>query len=105
MQNLQPEGVLSRGNHGDGDRALVRLGMKMLGFEPGAEPGIVNFRLVPPEIGRQATLDPQMIQLQFNDRDAFGEVTPHVGDSNVQPRHSQARAMCFDYHTHLLFNL
>jgi hypothetical protein len=37
--------------------------MEMFGFEPGAEARIVNLGLVLPEIGREAALNPQMIQL------------------------------------------
>jgi hypothetical protein len=37
--------------------------MQMFGFEPGAEPGIVNLGLALPEIGREAALNPQMTQM------------------------------------------
>ena len=62
-EGLQPKRVFAFGNHGQRDGSSTRSCMEMFGFEPGAEARIVNLGLVLPEIGREAALNPQMIQL------------------------------------------
>jgi hypothetical protein len=102
---LQAEGVVSRRNHRQRNRRPIRPAVEVLGFQPGTEPWIVNLRLVLPEIGRQPTLNLQMIQLQLDDLNALGKISPDIGNANVQSSQATALGMCFDHHTHLLFNV
>jgi hypothetical protein len=54
--------------------------------------------LILPEIGRQITLDLQMIQLQFDKRNASRKIALNVTAAHVQAGNSAAFALCFDYH-------
>ncbi len=64
----------------------------------------MNFRMALPKIRSQSTLDPKMIQLEFDRRNVLGKIPPYVIRSDVQSRYSSTFALCFDYHIHLLFN-
>lgn len=72
--------------------------MHMFCLQPRAQPGIVDLRLILPEIGTQPALNLQMIQLQFDDCDASGEVSPDIRGSNMQSGNAKADGMCSDYH-------
>lgn len=63
----------------------------------------MNLRLSLPELGRQATLNLQMIEVQFDDGDVPGEVAADVVHADVKPDHCQAFALRSDYHAFLLF--
>ena len=65
----------------------------------------MNLRLVLPKVRLQPTLNLEMIQLQLDDCNVLGEVTPDVGNANVQSSHTTARALCFDHHRYLLFDV
>jgi len=54
---LQPEGVLTRWNHSQGDRGPIRSTVQVPRLQPGAKPGIEDLRLILPETGRQPALD------------------------------------------------
>ncbi len=101
---LQLEGILSRGNHDQRDWRSIWPGVEVLGLQPGTKPGIVNLRLAPPEPGVQATLNLEMIQLQLDDGNIPGEIPPNVRRAHVEPSQTATLALCFDHHTHLLFN-
>ena len=76
----------------------------MLGLEPSAESRVENFRLSPPEIRVQPTLNLQMIQLQFDNGDGLLKITPNVGNPDVETGDAATLGVCFDHHTYLLFN-
>jgi hypothetical protein len=78
--------------------------MHMPGFKPCAEPGIEDLRFATPEIGLQATLNLEMIQLQLDARYVFGEISPDVASAHMQSGDAKSLALCLDDHTHLLFN-
>lgn len=59
---FQLEGVAASRNQGEGNR-VVGPAMEIFGFEPGAEPGIVNFWLSVPEVGLEAALDAKVPEL------------------------------------------
>jgi len=104
-KGLQTEGVLSQGDHIQGKRGLPkRLLAEVLRLQPGAEPAIANFARVLPEIGWESALDPQVVQLQLDGDDIFGEIAPDVVNAHIQPNHVAALALCFNYHMHLLFD-
>jgi hypothetical protein len=63
---LQAKGVLARGDHVQRNRVTVPAGMHVFGLEPRAQARIDYFRLALPEIRPQSTLDPEVIQLQFD---------------------------------------
>jgi len=65
----------------------------------------VNLRLVLPEVRLQPTLNLKMIQVQLDDRNVPWEITPNIGDTDVQPSQTTALALCFDHHICLLFNV
>jgi hypothetical protein len=75
---LQAERVLSGGNHGQCNRVSIPAGVHVFGFEPSTQARIVDLRLALPEIWRQPTLDPEMIQLQFDRGDILGEISPYI---------------------------
>lgn len=72
--------------------------MQVLRFEPGAEPGIVDFGLTLPEVGLEAALDAQMAELQLDVLRALGEVAADIVGSNVQSREAVTFALRFDDH-------
>jgi hypothetical protein len=76
----------------------------VLGLQPGTEAGIVDFGLIVPEAGAQTALDLEMIQLQFDYGDVFRKITANVRCTDVESSEAAALALCFDYHTRLLFN-
>ena len=65
----------------------------------------MNLRLVLPKVRRQPTLNLEMIQLQLDDRNMLREVTPDIGNTDVQPREAAALALSFDHHNCLPFNV
>jgi len=95
---LQAKRILACRDHVQGNGMTIATGMHMFGFEPRAEARIENLRLALPEIGRQPTLDPQMIQLQFYRGDILGKIPPDIIRPDVQSRESSAFTVCFDYH-------
>jgi hypothetical protein len=78
--------------------------VKVFGFQPGAEPGIVNLRLALPKVRLQPTLNLKVIQVQLNNHNMPGKITPDIGSSHMQPSQATAFALCFDHHMCLLFN-
>jgi hypothetical protein len=74
----------------------------MLGFQPCAEAGIVNLRLVPPKVRLQPTLNLEMVQMQLDDRNVAWEITADIGYANVQSSQPVTPGMCFDNHRNLL---
>lgn len=60
---LQAKRVLARRNHRESDGMTVSTCVHMFGFQPRAQPRIIDFRLPLPEIGSQTALDPEMIEL------------------------------------------
>ncbi len=105
LNGLEAEGILASRNHGQGNRVTITSSVKVLGFKPGAEAGIVDIRLVAPEAGVKPALDLKMIELQLYDRDSLGKITPNVGYTHMQPGEAAPLALCFDHHTYLLFNV
>jgi hypothetical protein len=101
---LQPVGILSRWNHGQRDGRSIQICMHMPGFQPGAQPGVEDFRLASPEIGLQTALNLEMIQLQLDAQNAFWEKTPGIACAHMQSGNAESFALCFDDHKHLLFN-
>ena len=85
---LETEGVTAGGDHCEWHRRAVRFGMHVFGLKPGAQPGIENFRLPLPEVWIQSALNIEVIELQFDGRNMFLEVAPHVGLTNVKPGNS-----------------
>lgn len=100
---LQPVGVLSLRNHGQRDGRSIQLCMHMPSFKPGTEPWVEDLRLASPEIGLQATLNLEMVQLQFDTGNVFGEIAPDIACSHMQSGDAESPALCFDDHRHLPF--
>jgi len=50
-------------------------------------------------------LNLEMIQLQLNEGDVPREIPSNVRSTYVEPGESATFALCFDYHTRLLFNV
>jgi hypothetical protein len=95
---LQAESIVACGNHVEWNGGAIPAGVHVLGFEPCAQTGVVDFGLALPEVGSQSTLDPEMIQLQFDGRDVLGEVAANVVAADVDPRETLTFALRFDYH-------
>jgi len=65
---LKAEGVMACGYHGERYRRAIRFGMHVFGLEPGAQPGVVDFRLALPKIRLQSALNVEVIKLEFDGR-------------------------------------
>lgn len=72
--------------------------MEILGFEPGAKPGIVDFRFALPEVGLQSALNAEMPELQFDVLHALGKIAADVVRAHVQSRDAMTFALCFNHH-------
>ena len=101
---LKPERVLAGGNHGQGDGVAIQLSVHVLGFKPGAQPRVMDLWLSLPEIGCQATLNLQMIQLQLDLRDMFWEIATDIVSTHVIPVTPRDLLCVFTTMTYLLFN-
>lgn len=80
-------------------------GAEVLRLEPGTETRIVDFGLALPEAGPQIALNLQMIQFQFDEGNILGKVAANIRIAHMEPGKATTLAVCFDYHTCLLFNL
>lgn len=105
VDGLEAKGILTSGNHGQGNGVTIAFSVEVLGFKPGTEPGIVDIRLVMPKAGVQPALNLQMIELQLNNRNSLGKITPNVGYTHMQPGEAAPLALRFYNHTYLLFNV
>jgi hypothetical protein len=94
----QSEAMLIQGNHGQRDRKAGILSLQMLRLQPETEAGVLDFGLTVPEARAQVTLDPQMIELQFDSRTMPGKIPPHVTRSNMQSRDAVSAALGCDNH-------
>ena len=54
-----------------------------------------------PEIGRQAALNQQVVQMQLDDADASGKVTADVADSHLDTDERVSLALRFYQHKYL----
>src|SRR5690348_5724511 len=78
--------------------------MKVLRLQPGAEPGIVDFRLALPEVGFETALNAEMTELQFDVLRSFGKVATDVVCADMQSRHAMTFALRLNHHRkYLLF--
>jgi hypothetical protein len=94
---LQFEGVIPGGNHGQGHRAIGGA-VEILGFKPGAESWIVDFRLSLPEVGFEAALNAEMAELELNVVRVFWKIAANIRASNVKAGDAVAFALSFDDH-------
>jgi len=101
---LETEGIMTCGDHRERHRRAIRFGMHMLGLEPGAQPGVVDFRLALPKIRLQSALDVEVIELEFDGRNVILKIAPHIGFANVKPGNTAGFGMRFYNHRYLLFN-
>jgi hypothetical protein len=79
--------------------------MHVPGFKPGAQPWVEDLRLALPEIRLQPALNLEMIQLQLDARNVFGEIAADIVHAHMKPCDSASLALCLDDHTYLLFNV
>lgn len=100
---LETERVVARRNHCERNGVTIAAALHVFGFKPCAETRIEDFRLALPKIRCQSTLDPEMIQLQFDGRDVLWEISPYVIGSDMESRETPTFALRFDHHIHLLF--
>ena len=96
---MLPAGIMASGT------VAVGRAVEILGFEPGAEPGIVDFGLALPEVGLETALDAEMPELQFDVLRAFREITADVIRSDVQSGNAVTFALCFDNHMRPAFDI
>src|ERR1035437_5963032 len=80
------------------DRGAIRFSVGILEFHPGAQPGIVDVRLVLPKIGFQPALNLQIVQLQLDGQNVLGKTTPDVVCTNIQSGYTTALVLRFDHH-------
>jgi hypothetical protein len=67
VDGLKTEGIFTGRDHGQRNGVPITLSVEVLGFEPSAQPGIVDIRLVIPEAGVKPALNLKMIELQLDD--------------------------------------
>jgi len=101
---LQPEGVIPFRNHHERDGSSIRFCMQMPGFQPCAQPRIEDLRLTLPEIRFQATLNLEMVQLQFDARNLLGKIAPDIVDAHMKSGDAATLALCLDHHRYLPIN-
>ncbi len=94
---LQLEGVISGGDESQRDGA-IRGSVEILGFEPRAEPGVVDFRLPLPEVGFETALDAEMTELEFNVAIVFWEMAANIRSANMQSGDTVTFALSFYDH-------
>ncbi|HUN83074.1 MAG TPA: hypothetical protein VMU48_01780 [Terracidiphilus sp.] len=66
MKQLQAKGIFASRDHRQWNRNPSRRTVELLGFKPCTEPGVINVRLILPEIGFQAASNVEMIELQID---------------------------------------
>ncbi len=98
-KELFPAGIMASGT------VAVGRAVEILRFEPGAEAGVVDFRLALPEVGLEAALDAEMPELELDVLRAFWEVAADVIRSDVQPSNAVTFALCFDNHLEPAFDI
>ena len=81
----EPEGVFARRNHGKLNRGAARIGVALLGFEPRAQSGIVDYWLPLPEIRTQRALNLQVIELQLDGKYIFWKIALRVIGADIEP--------------------
>jgi hypothetical protein len=94
---LQLERIVSGGNHHQRYGAIGS-SMEILGFKPGTEPGIVDFRLPLPEVWFEAALNTKVAELEFDVMGVFGKIAADIRGADVQPRDAMAFALSFHHH-------
>src|ERR1700722_18383359 len=94
---FQLEGVFAGGDHGQRHGAIGSA-VEVLGFEPCAKAGIVDFGLAMPEVRLEAALDAKVAELQFDVSRAFREISTHIVRSYVEAGNAVTSALCFDHH-------
>ena len=77
---------------------MLRRAVEIFGFEPGAEPGIVDFGLALPKIGLETALNAEMPELEFDVLRAFGEIAPDIFAADVQSREAVTSTLCSNNH-------
>jgi hypothetical protein len=65
----------------------------------------VDLRLALPELGRQPTLNLQMIEMQLDFGDAPGKIAADIVHTHVESDYGEAFAFRFDHHNYLLFSV
>jgi hypothetical protein len=99
---LQAEGILSLRNHRQRDgRCSILFRVHMPGFQPRTEARIEYLRFILPEIGFEAALNLEVIQLQLDAGDIFRKIAPDIIYAYMKPGDSAPFALCFDHHVYL----
>ena len=95
---LQSETVLSSRNHRQRCWCPGRQPGRVLQFQPGTKPPIVDLTVALPEFRLQAAFDLQMIEQQFNCGGLFREIAPDVGCAHVQAGYRRSSVLNFYQH-------
>jgi hypothetical protein len=96
---LKSEGVVACRNHRERNGTAVTLSVKMPSLKPGAEPWIEDVRLSMPEIRGKPALNPEMVQLQLDDRGILGKIATNIVDTHVQTRDAATFTMRSNHHS------
>ncbi len=95
---LQAEAVFAGWNQRQRDGRVARAPVKVLRHQPRAQAWIANLRLALPEIGLEAKLNEQMIEVQLDDIRTAGKIAAHISRAHVDAGQLAAFAMRFDDH-------
>lgn len=94
---LQLEAVIAGGGHCEWD-FTVGGAVEVLGFQPCAKSGIVDFGLATPEVGLEVALDTKVPELQLDILCFFREIAAYILRSNVESSDAVTFALSFNDH-------
>ena len=95
---LEAEAVFAGGNERQRDGRVAGMAVKVFRFEPRVEAGIANLRPALPEIGLEAELDEEMVEVQLDDVGFPGKIAAHICCAYFDAGKVTAFAMRFDNH-------
>jgi hypothetical protein len=70
------------------------------GFDPGAEPGIFDFRAILPEAGSKSATNAEMVELDFDESNAGREIAFGVSNADVESGNSASSILRHHNHEH-----
>ncbi len=97
-QRLQAERIFAGGNHRHRKRRLAHFAVEILLRQPRAQARIANLGRAIPEVGREAALYLQMVELKLDDRVVPGEIPACVRSADFEAYDFTAFVVGFYHH-------
>src|SRR5208282_6153128 len=95
---LQAEAVFARGDERQRDGCVAGPPVEVLRLQPSAQAAIADLRMALPEIGFEAKLNEQMVQVQLDDVGLSRKIAAHISRAHLDAGKLAAFAMRFDNH-------